>query len=104
MPQIIVTANGHPESNGRAVMLTERVTARDFESQHFQTQLVERISWAVSDAQGLEERAAVKQRDADSAQPDADFAQPDAEPELQGPARQDADGQRRSASVLTTAS
>jgi len=90
MPQIIVTASGHPDSNGRDVTFTERVTARDFESRHFQTQLVERISWAVGDAQVLEERAAVPERD-----PGFDLSRP---------APEEADRQRRSASVLTTAS
>ncbi|MGH2870303.1 MAG: hypothetical protein ACRDNK_22385 [Solirubrobacteraceae bacterium] len=92
MPQIIVTANGQPESNDRAVMLTERVTAQDFESRHFQTQLVERLSWAVGDAQGLEERAAV-------AEPELDLAERNSGSEPSRP-----DRQRRSASVLTTAS
>jgi hypothetical protein len=90
MPQIIVTASGHPDTNGREVTLTERVTAQDFESRHFQTQLVERISWAVGDAQVLEERTTVPERDP--------------EPELRRPAPEDVDFQRRSASVLTTAS
>jgi hypothetical protein len=90
MPQITVTASGHPDTNGRAVTLTERVTARDFESRHFQTQLVERISWAVGDAQVLEERAAVPERE-----PEA---------ELSRRAPEEADRQRRSANVLTTAS
>jgi hypothetical protein len=90
MPQIIVTASGHPDTNGRTFTLTERVTARDFESRHFQTQLVERISWAVEDAQVLEERTAIAERDP--------------EPELSQPAPEEVDRQRRSASVLTTAS
>lgn len=54
MPQIIVmadTSNGGPD---RAVMFTERVNERDFESRHFQTQLVERLGWAVGDASAVE--------------------------------------------------
>lgn len=90
MPQIIVTASGHPDTNARAVTFTERVTARDFESRHFKTQLVERISWAVGDAQVLEARAPVPERDPES--------------EVSRPATEEADRQRRSASVLTTAS
>jgi hypothetical protein len=55
MPRIIVMAN-HPGGGGeRAVMFTERVTASDFESDHFQTQLVERLGWAVGDAQAVEQ-------------------------------------------------
>lgn len=92
MPQIIVTADGRPDSNGRAVMFTERVTARDFESQHFQAQLVQRIGWAVGDAQVLEDRTALDGYDADT-----EYSRP-----VDAPA--EADDQRRSARVLTTAS
>jgi hypothetical protein len=35
-------------------MFTERVTVSDFESQHFQSQLVERLGWAVGDATDVE--------------------------------------------------
>ncbi len=50
MPQIIVMADAHD----RSVMFTERVTVSDFESRHFQTQLVERLGWAVEDAYAVE--------------------------------------------------
>jgi hypothetical protein len=56
MPQIIVTADEHGNSNGRAVMFTERVTARDFESGHFKRQLAERLEWAVGDAHAAEQQ------------------------------------------------
>lgn len=36
-------------------MLRERVTVADFESQHFADQLVERLGWAVSDADDVEQ-------------------------------------------------
>jgi hypothetical protein len=53
MPQIIVTAAGsHREDE--PVLLRERVTVADFESDHFATQLVERLGWAVSDASEVE--------------------------------------------------
>jgi hypothetical protein len=55
MPQIIVMARRRASSNEPAVMFTERVSCRDFESQHFQNQLVERLSWAVGDAQAVEQ-------------------------------------------------
>ena len=54
MPQIIVTAKPADLQGGDAVMLRERVTVADFESQHFADQLVERIGWAVSDADDVE--------------------------------------------------
>jgi hypothetical protein len=55
MPQIIVMAHARANSNEPAVMFTERVSCRDFESPHFQNQLVERLSWAVGDAQAVEQ-------------------------------------------------
>lgn len=56
MPQIIVTADGQAGNTGRAVMFTERVTARDFESGHFKRQLAERLEWAVGDAHAVEQQ------------------------------------------------
>jgi hypothetical protein len=35
-------------------MLRERVSVADFDSDHFATQLVERLGWAVGDAQDVE--------------------------------------------------
>ena len=52
MPQIIVTANDHEA----AVILRERVNPSDFEGDHFDAQLIERLGWAVSDAHGAEQR------------------------------------------------
>lgn len=54
MPQIIVTADGGAAFGEGAVTLKERVNVSDFESQHFATQLVERLGWAVEDAQQAE--------------------------------------------------
>jgi hypothetical protein len=50
MPQIIVTADRGAAFGEGAVTLRERVSVADFESQHFATQLVERLGWAVQDA------------------------------------------------------
>jgi hypothetical protein len=58
VPQIIVTADKATEDGERAVMFTERVTVHDFESDHFQAQLVERLGWAVGDAHAVEQSAA----------------------------------------------
>jgi len=55
MPQIIVTADNPRTDGERAVMFTERVSVSDFESDHFQAQLVERLGWAVGDADELEQ-------------------------------------------------
>jgi hypothetical protein len=50
MPQIIVTADQATERGEGPVMLRERVNVADFDSDHFAAQLVERLGWAVSDA------------------------------------------------------
>jgi hypothetical protein len=55
MPQIIVTADRPNEHGKGPVMLSERVNATDFESEHFAARLVERLGWAVTDAQEAEE-------------------------------------------------
>jgi hypothetical protein len=43
-------------------MLNERVSAADFESEHFATRLVERLGWAVTDADEAERQAVTKGR------------------------------------------
>jgi hypothetical protein len=58
VPQIIVTADKTSEGNDRAIMFTERVSVSDFESDHFQAQLVERLGWAVGDAHAVEQQRA----------------------------------------------
>lgn len=55
MPQIIVVADGRAERHDHAVMFAERVSVDDFESRHFQAQLVERLGWAVGDAHAAEQ-------------------------------------------------
>jgi hypothetical protein len=50
MPQIIVTADETSDREQDPILLRERVNAADFESDHFAAQLVERLGWAVSDA------------------------------------------------------
>jgi hypothetical protein len=54
MPQIIVTADAGAAFAEGAVTLRERVSVADFESQHFATQLLERLGWAVGDAHEVE--------------------------------------------------
>ncbi len=72
MPQIIVTADTSSRDGGQAVMFTERVSVRDFESDHFQSQLVQRISWAVGDAYEFEQRADEPAAEADDPEPGCD--------------------------------
>ena len=66
MPQIIVTADTTTDGDERAVMFTERVSVDDFESPHFQSQLVERLGWAVGDAQDAESSSSRGQRPTDT--------------------------------------
>lgn len=55
MPRIIVTADRPTVGGDRPIMLAERVSVSDFESEHFQAQLVERLGWAVGDADAVEQ-------------------------------------------------
>jgi hypothetical protein len=55
MPQIIVAADRGAAFGEGAVTLRETVSVADFESQHFAAQLVERLGWAVEDANRVEE-------------------------------------------------
>ena len=54
MPHIIVMADQGDGRQEATVMLRERVNVTDFESVHFANQLVERLGWAVSDADEVE--------------------------------------------------
>ena len=60
MPHIIVMADGTDGRQEATVMLRERVNVTDFESVHFAHQLVERLGWAVGDADEAE-RAPVRE-------------------------------------------
>ena len=73
MPQIIVTADRGAVLGDGAVMLRERVTVADLESEHFATQLVERLGWAVADADEAERHADPID---DPPEPDIDPAEP----------------------------
>lgn len=56
MPQIVVVTDSPTETPGK-VVYRERISAADLESAHFSGQLVERVSWAVRDANELEHRS-----------------------------------------------
>jgi hypothetical protein len=77
MPQIIVTSDHGAAFGEGAVMLRERVTVADFESDHFAMQLVERLGWAVGDADEVE-RVAEPMLDQD--EPDTSPAEPHTTP------------------------
>jgi hypothetical protein len=54
MPHIIVVADGRRDPEADAVMLRERISSSDLESQHFAVHLLERLEWAVGDAHEAE--------------------------------------------------
>ena len=79
MPQIIVTADRGAAFREGAVTLRERVSVADFESEHFATQLVERLGWAVGDADEAErigEFDAPAERFSDPGEPTTDPVEP----------------------------
>ena len=55
MPQLIVTASRSTGRDDGAVTMREWVNSADFESQHFVAQLIERLEWAVDDANDARE-------------------------------------------------
>ena len=56
MPRIFVTADGSDGGREGPVVLQERVVPSDLESDHFSAQLVERVRWALADADEIEHR------------------------------------------------
>jgi hypothetical protein len=56
MPQIIVTTGAARDPREGEIVLRERVNASDFESERFAANLVERLGWAVGDANALEQQ------------------------------------------------
>lgn len=54
MPHIMVVADGEQSQAEDAVMLRERIIPSDLESQHFAQKLLERLEWAIGDAQQVE--------------------------------------------------
>ena len=56
MPRMIVTT-ATLDRSGREVLMDEQVATSDLASDHFASQLVERIGWALADAEMVEHRA-----------------------------------------------
>ena len=56
MPRIIVQS--HPAAQPIEVTLSERIVAANLDSAHYRSQLIERLLWAVADAEELETREA----------------------------------------------
>jgi hypothetical protein len=53
MTQILVVAD-RPQGSENSVVYRERIAPTDLESDHFSGQLIERVGWAVLDADELE--------------------------------------------------
>ncbi len=53
MAQILVVTD-RPDEAGSTVVYRERIESADLESDHFSGQLVERVGWAVQDADRIE--------------------------------------------------
>jgi hypothetical protein len=58
MPQILVVTDPL-EKAASTVVYRERISLSDLESEHFSGQLVERVGWAMLDADQLEHRVAI---------------------------------------------
>lgn len=56
MAQILIVADS-PGEAASTVVYRERIATTDLESNHFSGQLVERVGWAVRDADQLEQQA-----------------------------------------------
>lgn len=56
MPQIVVTAGNGISARAGHEVLRERVVSSDLESELFVSHLVERIEWALADADSIEAR------------------------------------------------
>jgi hypothetical protein len=69
MPQILIVTDS-PQSAGE-VVYRERIATADLESDHFSGQLVERVGWAVLDADELEHRARLLRVDPPEGESDA---------------------------------
>lgn len=60
MPHIIVVADSEQGKGEDAVMLSERISTSDLESNHFAARLLERLEWAVGDAHDAEQELALR--------------------------------------------
>ena len=55
MPRILVTTD-RPDGRETAVLLQERVVPSDLDSDHFSARLIQRVGWALVDADEIEHR------------------------------------------------
>lgn len=62
MPRIIIQVSRPPSEHGR-VTFSERVTADNLRSEHYAEQLLERLTWAITDAEEIETSPLSAKRD-----------------------------------------
>jgi hypothetical protein len=58
MPQLLIVTDA-PRNSGE-VVYRERIASSDLESAHFSGQLIERVGWAVGDANAIEHRSTLQ--------------------------------------------
>ena len=56
MPRIIVTTDSSPRPDSASILLEESVRSVHLSTGHAASQLVERLAWAISDAEDAERR------------------------------------------------
>jgi hypothetical protein len=61
MPRITVRAV-HADGESRRWTLSERIVTENLDSNHYVTQLIERLSWATADAEALERNQLISPR------------------------------------------
>jgi hypothetical protein len=74
MPRILVLTEPIQKPND-GVMLDEHIAASDLASDHFATQLIERIGWALTDAESTEHHSLGTPLGAHSRAPNSALAQ-----------------------------
>lgn len=62
MTRVIVIADEQPTRKGSAVLLDERVQSVHLSDEHSASQLVERLAWAVGDAEHAERTPRARRR------------------------------------------
>jgi hypothetical protein len=61
MPQLLISTDRHDDAG--TVVYRERITLSDLESDHFSQQLVERVGWALHDADEIEHDTGTQSED-----------------------------------------
>lgn len=60
MARIVVTTERRVPASEMSVLLDERIVTTDLDSDHFAAQLIERIGWALLDADAAEQPPGVR--------------------------------------------